>query len=457
MKFADRVRDFFTPTPLETKTSRVAAMTARLYLGRAVWPQVDYRYLIQEAWAKNVIVNAAIRKLAEAAATAPILLQSRTAAGRNWTDVKSGPFYNLLARPNPQTTWQQFVRQAVSSYCVTGNVFFEAVADGVTSSAKRDAAGPIREFDTTMARAPVELYIWQTQRTKIIPSADGFPAAYEYDVNGVRRRFAVQPMRSAIWQWRSVSLGATSAGDWYGESPLLAAMRSVEVFNEERNYAKALLQNQAVPSGFLTTAEDKHLSDSQYAKLKQELAEQYQGAANAGKPMLLEGGLTWQPSGMSPRDLQMQTIGDTAARQIALALGVPPQLLGIPGDSTYSNFREANYAFARNTVLPMVTDLLQELLIWLKPWFAAGNTDYRITVDEDAIHALSDDRSQLWQRVEASTVLTTNEKREALGYEALPGAEFDEVLVDAGKTPLRAAMQIDEEDDEHQHDEGRVQ
>lgn len=457
MKFVDRVRDFFTPTPIETKTSRVAAMTARLNLGRPVWPQVDYRYLIQEAWAKNVIVNAAIRKLADAAAAAPILLQSRTAAGRDWIDVKSGSLHSLLARPNPQTTWRQFVRQAVCSYQVTGNVFFEAVAEGVTSSAKRENGTPVREFDTTMAHAPVELYIWQTQRTKIVPSADGFPAAYEYDVNGIRRRFAVQPIRSAIWQWRAVSLGATSAGDWYGESPLLAAMRSVEVFNEERNYAKSLLQNQAVPSGFLTTAEDRRLSDTQYAKLKQELSEQYQGASNAGKPMLLEGGLTWQPSGISPRDLELQTIGDTAARQIALALGVPPQLLGIPGDSTYSNFQEANYAFARNTVLPTVNDLLEELLLWLEPWFSTGNTRYRLIVDEDAIHAISTDRTQLWQRVEASTVLTTNEKREAMGFEALPGAEHDEVLVDAGKTPLRAAIQIDEEDDDHEHDEGRVQ
>ena len=40
-----------------------------------------------------------------------------------------------------------------------------------------------------------------------------------------------------------------------------------------------------------------------------------------------------------------------AAREIALAFGVPPQLLGIPGDATYSNYREANGAFWRGTVV----------------------------------------------------------------------------------------------------------
>jgi len=38
-------------------------------------------------------------------------------------------------------------------------------------------------------------------------------------------------------------------------------------------------------------------------------------------------------------------------REIALALGVPPMLLGIPGDNTYSNYQEATRSFWRQ-VLP---------------------------------------------------------------------------------------------------------
>ena len=36
------------------------------------------------------------------------------------------------------------------------------------------------------------------------------------------------------------------------------------------------------------------------------------------------------------------------AREIALAFGVPPMILGLPGDNTYSNFQEANRAFLVN-------------------------------------------------------------------------------------------------------------
>ncbi len=43
-----------------------------------------------------------------------------------------------------------------------------------------------------------------------------------------------------------------------------------------------------------------------------------------------------------------------AVREIALAFGVPPLLLGLPGDNTLANYGEANRAFYRQTVIPLV-------------------------------------------------------------------------------------------------------
>jgi len=52
----------------------------------------------------------------------------------------------------------------------------------------------------------------------------------------------------------------------------------------------------------------------------------HQGARNAGRPMLLEGGLDWKPMGFSPSDMEFQKTKEAAAREIALAFGVPPML-----------------------------------------------------------------------------------------------------------------------------------
>src|SRR6185312_13788346 len=109
-----------------------------------------------------------------------------------------------------------------------------------------------------------------------------------------------------------------------------------------------------------------------------------------------------------------------AAREIALAFGVPPMLLGIPGDNTYANYREANLAFWRSTVLPLVSRTASSLTQWLAPKF--GET-LRIGFDTDAIDALALDRESTWDKLNAATFLTTDEKRAAAGYGAVENAD----------------------------------
>ena len=142
--------------------------------------------------------------------------------------------------------------------------------------------------------------------------------------------------------------------DHYGLAPLEAAAVAVDTHNAAAGWNKALLDNAARPSGALvfSGAEGAVLSDDQFERLKRELADEYQGARNAGRPLLLEGGLDWKPMSLSPKDMDFMEAKHTAAREIALAFGVPPQLLGIPGDNTYSNYQEANRVFFRASVLP---------------------------------------------------------------------------------------------------------
>ena len=45
--------------------------------------------------------------------------------------------------------------------------------------------------------------------------------------------------------------------------------------------------------------------------------------------------------GFSPSDMEFRTTKEAGAREIALAFGVPPMLLGVPGDATYANYQEA--------------------------------------------------------------------------------------------------------------------
>ena len=115
-----------------------------------------------------------------------------------------------------------------------------------------------------------------------------------------------------------------------------------------------------------------NLTDEQFERLQARARGGLPGARNAGRPLLLEGGLDWKPLSLSPKD--MDFIGQARRRaRIALALGVPPMLLGIPGDNTYANYQEANRAFWRQTVMPLVARMTQGFSAWLAPAYGGAS------------------------------------------------------------------------------------
>ena len=132
--------------------------------------------------------------------------------------------------------------------------------------------------------------------------------------------------------------------------------------------------------------------------------------------MLLEGGLDWRAMSLSPRDMDFLEARHSAMREIALAFGVPPMMLGLPGDNTYANYAEAQRAFWRQTVLPLMNRLCEGLVHWLTP--LCEETGLDLAVDLDAVEALSTEREALWRRVSQASFLSDAEKRMAIGYGA---------------------------------------
>jgi HK97 family phage portal protein len=200
--------------------------------------------------------------------------------------------------------------------------------------------------------------------------------------------------------------------DFKGHSPLEAAVRAVDIHNAGGAWTKALIDNAARPSGALVYSGAEELTDDQLRELREDLERIYQGPGNAGRPIVLQGGLEWKPMSLSPADMDFVEARHMAAREIALAFGVPPMLLGIPGDATYSNYREANLAFWRMTVLPLVSRSARAIANWLKP-----KLDGDLTADLEATPAFQEDRATHWARLEAASFLTTEEKRRLAGID----------------------------------------
>jgi HK97 family phage portal protein len=397
----------FTPAPLpETKASRTGPLIALEGLREPVWSPRDYATFAREGMMQNAIVYRAVRMVAEAAASVPLLLYDGD------VEIETHPLLDLLARPNPVSTRPDLLEAWYGALLVSGNAYLEAVATG----------GEIRE-----------LHALRADRMKVIPGPDGWPEGYEYTANGESIRFTADVVEGVrpILHLKFFH----PANDHYGLSPLEAAATAIDIHNTASRWNKALLDNSARPSGALVyTARDGNLSPDQFERLKSELEAGFQGAAHAGRPLLLEGGLDWKSMSLSPKDMDFIEAKHVAAREIALALGVPPMLLGIPGDNTYSNYQEATRTLWRQTVLPLVTRTAKALSAWLSP---AWNEHLDLRPDLDAIDALSSERDALWSRLEKTTFLTADEKRAAIGYAPLDAAgrkyRPDQARDDAGR------------------------
>ncbi|MCJ8334610.1 MAG: phage portal protein [Epibacterium sp.] len=373
--------------PAEQKASAVGASLV-MTPGRAVWSNRDYASFSKEAYQQNVVANRCIASIAEAVASVPLTVC------RGETELVTSPIGDLLAQPNPAQGYSEYVTAVVGYLLISGNSYQEAV--------------------TATGAQVQELYSLRPDRMKIVPGADGMPQAYEYCVNGSRVIFDAYGEPAAIKHTRLFN----PLNDWYGLAPVEAGAYAIDIHNAAMEYTQAYLGNSARPSGALVTKEKSDLSDEAFERLKAQLEDQHQGPRNAGRPMLLEGGLAWQAMGGSPKDAMLTEVKNSAARDICLAFGVPPMLIGIPGDNTYSNYSEARLAFWEDTVIPTLGLIVGEWNEWL-----AEPQGMEIKPDLDAIPAIVEKRQRLWDMVEKSSVLTINEKREAMGYDTIEGGE----------------------------------
>jgi HK97 family phage portal protein len=265
---------------------------------------------------------------------------------------------------------------------------------------------------------PGELAMLRPERVSVEPDSNGWPIAYKYRAGGRTTRLAREDGlgRALVAHIRSLH----PRDDHYGMGCLDAAIAAASVHNRASRWNKGLLDNAARPSGALTyeTGDGSLLSSEQFTRLKDELEAEFSGTANAGRPLLLEGGLKWQALSLTPADMDFVALKEGAARDIALAFGVPPVLVGLPGDATYANAREAGRALYRQTILPMAARILGELSAMLSGWMGKVT----LAVDSDQISELADDRAKLWEQVGAASFLSDMEKRAMLGFGAETGA-----------------------------------
>ncbi|RYE01823.1 MAG: phage portal protein, partial [Sphingomonadales bacterium] len=306
------------------------------------WPQ-SYEARVRDAYCQNPVALRAVKLVSEGAGGAPL--------------IASDPA--LAALVQSRSGGQRLIETVAAHLLLHGNAYVELLCDD---------AGRV-----------TELFALRPERVTVEPDANGWPVAYTYRTGRHVSRLASEDGagRTAVAHIRAFS----PIDDHYGLGCLNAAAGAVAIHNAAAKWNKALLDNAARPSGALVyeTGDGAALSGEQFERLKREMEAGFAGAGNAGRPMLLEGGLKWQAMSLTPADMDFVGLKAAAAREIALAFGVPPMLMGLPGDNGYANYREANRALWRLAILPLAENILGGLCQALRPWFPEA----RLAVDID--------------------------------------------------------------------------
>jgi len=344
------------------------------------WPR-SYEAQVRAGFVDNAIAQRAVKLVAESVGDVPLTASSPV----------------LVALVAAHSGGQALLETVAAQLLLHGNAFVQVLDDG------HGGAG--------------ELFALRPERVAVEPDANGWPAAYRYKVADRVTRLSPDGPRPAVIHLKSFN----PVDDHFGLGCLGAASGAIAIHNAAAQWNKALLDNAARPSGALVydPKDGAALAPAQFERLKRELEASFSGERNAGRPMLLEGGLSWQALSLTPADMDFVALKAAAAREIALAFGVPPMLLGLPGDATYANYREANRALWRLSVLPLAGMILDGLAQGLNGWFP----DAALGVDMDRVPALAEDRAALWASVAAADFLTTEEKRAMVGLAARPPAE----------------------------------
>jgi HK97 family phage portal protein len=348
-----------------------------MYQGIAApqWTPARYDALTEEGYQKNVFAFRAINLIAKAIASIPISLTDRESKKEDKVLNK------ILKKPNEMQTKSSFLENVVGNLLISGNAFVHC--NNVS-----------------------ELHCLRTDRIQINPNKTKTAVdSYTYCVD--LSKFSIEKEDMLHLKFFN------PLNDWYGFSPLQAASQAIDQYNEMSKHNLSILQNGGRPSGCLVAKNTENLTHEQRMQLRSDIREAYAGTSNSGRIMLLEGGLEWREMGLSPKDMDFNMGKNITAREISQAFGVPPLLLGISGDSSFSTYREARLHFWEDTVLPLVEFIRLEFENWLSIKF---QRNVEMIFDIETIHALISQRENLWHKISEADFLTTNEKREILGY-----------------------------------------
>lgn len=266
-------------------------------------------------------VLACTTAIASALASIPALVYQRDAKGVR-TEAPGHPLARLIrGGVNPHQSWPDFVEHYVSSALLSGN--------GLAS----------QEYSPSGELAGLHYIPWHTVTASQLASG-----RLAYDVADGRGR-----VRRYL-QGEVTHLRDRTDDGLIGRSRLSRAGSAVENAQAANDFSRNFLNNGAQPSGVLSTP--GVIGPDALSRLREDFDRRHKGADNAGRVMILDGGLAWTPSQISPEDAELLETRKFGVEEICRIFQVPPPLVQDYSHNTFTNSETAGRWFAMFCLAP---------------------------------------------------------------------------------------------------------
>lgn len=380
-----------------SRKSEQRSMTVDEFMALAGIPTTGSGEYVSTRTAESLpAVMNAVSVISEAVATMPCYLylvkNDKGREAREWLSMH--PVDLLLnERPNDYQTAYQFKRTMMRHCLLNGNAYavIEWGRDGQPKALHPYAPG------------------------SVVPERIG-DKRYKYTITEPYSGTVKTYLQEEILHLRY----ATDDG-FLGRSPVTICRETLGLGLAQQRHGASIMKDGMLSGGVLTTGE--WLDGVKGEKVKKVL-ERYQGARNAGKVPILEGGMDYKQLGMSNQDAEWLASRRFSIEDIARMFNVSPIFLQDYSNSSYSNFSEASRAFLTMTMRPWLANFEQQIKSSLLITSIMPGVRYLMEFDSaDLLRANPTERFSTYEKGIKSGVMCPNEAREREGMPPRVGGD----------------------------------
>ena len=357
-------------------------------------------------------------------------------AGGGWANPEYGAYY---ATSVPVYAAVKLRADAVSRPPVT---VYRRSPDGTGTKLPVAASHPVQQLLNRVNHWYTRGDLWRATEIYLNLWGQAF-WALERDEEGRREIWPLRPdrvtilpdrqhyIRGFVYRGRSGSPVAYTADEviwlryfnpleeYAGLSPLAPARLSVDMGGDGLRFNRNFLRNSAQPDFVLLT--DAQMTDAEIEDFYNRWEARYRGPQNARRPAIANFVRDIRTLGLSHRDMDFIRGLRWSLEEVSRAYGVPKPLLADLERATFANINAAERIFWRNTIVPEIRFLEEQLNRLLLP--RLGYPDLELEFDLSAIEAMQEDENSRVSRemqLLDRGVITINELRRQRNLPEVP-------------------------------------